>query len=242
MVTVRPRRCFVLSILAHDQFRVKGFRHKTGSLRSDRTVKKLVDFHYAQAPMQIDDCDHSISNKLGGTFGYWQPRGSDPNTECLAAVTWADDLCKQEGPFDGVFAFSQGAALAALLISLQTTQPQAAPHIRFRFACFFSGFIPTVIGGGVRVDSSSKESVTSKGLELPWLPNLNSASEDLHELPSLHCYGTSDDIISSQHSMQLATLFSDKSKTVIEHPGGHMVPAGSVYKKQFKAFILQQTN
>lgn len=144
------RKLRVLALHGYGQT-PQGFRHKTGSLRSDRTVKKVVDFHYAQAPMQIDDCDHSISNKLGGTFGYWQPRGSDPNTECLAAVTWANDLCKQEGPFDGVFAFSQGAALAALLISLQTTQPQAAPHIRFRFACFFSGFIPTVIGGGVRV-------------------------------------------------------------------------------------------
>jgi hypothetical protein len=55
------------------------------------------------------------------------------------AVDYLEDLLEDEGPFDGIFGFSQGAALT---LSYFYQQQAAANPLRAKFACLFSTAIP----------------------------------------------------------------------------------------------------
>lgn len=55
------------------------------------------------------------------------------------AVGYLEDLLEYEGPFDGIFGFSQGAALT---LSYLYQQQAAAEPLRAKFACLFSTAMP----------------------------------------------------------------------------------------------------
>ncbi|KAI4255448.1 MAG: hypothetical protein L6R42_006734 [Xanthoria sp. 1 TBL-2021] len=55
------------------------------------------------------------------------------------AVGYLEDLLEDEGPFDGIFGFSQGAALT---LSYCYQQQAAANPLRTKFACLFSTAMP----------------------------------------------------------------------------------------------------
>ncbi|KAH8690348.1 DUF341 domain-containing protein [Phaeosphaeriaceae sp. PMI808] len=55
------------------------------------------------------------------------------------AVSYLEDLLESEGPIDGIFGFSQGAALT---LSYFYQQQAAASPLRVKFACLFSTALP----------------------------------------------------------------------------------------------------
>jgi pimeloyl-ACP methyl ester carboxylesterase len=55
------------------------------------------------------------------------------------AVEYLQDVLDEEGPFDGIFGFSQGAALT---LSYFYQQQAAGEPIAVKFACFFSAALP----------------------------------------------------------------------------------------------------
>jgi fermentation-respiration switch protein FrsA (DUF1100 family) len=124
-----------------------------------------------------------------GDFGWWHEgfRGWERTRE------WVIELVGREH-FDGVFGFSQGAALAGLLAAVAVVE--AAP-ISFRFVIMVGGFT----------------SAAPQHAALFLRP--------LH-LPSLHVIGRSDVIVPARDSLLLAQRFADP--VIIEHPGGHFIP------------------
>lgn len=56
------------------------------------------------------------------------------------AVNYLEDILEEEGPFDGIFGFSQGAALTLSYFYQQ--QLAAAGSLPVKFACLFSTAIP----------------------------------------------------------------------------------------------------
>lgn len=87
---------------------------------------------------------HAVSND-----GFSDPRELDRTLEYLR------DVLETQGPFDGIFGFSQGAATSAILCALvarpwlhpafsaPSTVPGAAwPPTPFKFAIFCSGYLP----------------------------------------------------------------------------------------------------
>jgi hypothetical protein len=109
-------------------------------------LASVADFFYADAPSLAD-----------GDFGWWHAVDSeqdaasdDPGvgdrhrhykgwTRTRAAIVSAFE---KQGPFDGVLGFSQGAALAALLVGLRAPDGSTTAErpIRFDFAIVVSGF------------------------------------------------------------------------------------------------------
>src|SRR5678815_3082778 len=89
--------------------------------------------------------------------------------------------------FDGVFGFSQGAALTGLLVGLRAPPGTAtADHpLRFDFAIMIGGF-------------PSND---------PDLAKLY-AQRDSYALPSLHVFGRADRIVPSDDSRALAARFA----------------------------------
>ncbi|KAM5560993.1 rhodanese-like domain-containing protein 6 [Rosa sericea] len=136
------------------------------------------------------------------------------------SLAYIKTVFAQDGPFDGVLGFSQGAAMAAAVAFAQQTQtiPSKTAEMQFRFVILCSGF----------------------GIKL--------LKQEFHEermikkchCPSLHIFGNDhgkDRQIATQESRELASLFDDGCSTVIEHDSGHIIPTRPPYIDQIKDFL-----
>ena len=54
-------------------------------------------------------------------------------------------------------------------------------------------------------------------------------------VPTLHVYGRTDAIVETERSRALAALFGGAS--IVEHDGGHMLPAGAGVRREVEAFL-----
>jgi predicted esterase len=126
-------------------------------------------------------------------------------------------MFEREGPFDGVLGFSQGAALAALLVGLRATDGASSAErpLRFDFAIVVSGF-------------------ASNDPELARLYE----RKDGYALPSLHLMGRADGIVPIDLSRGLASRFAHP--TIVEHGGGHVVPSAPSIVEGVRTFLAQR--
>ncbi|HWZ90539.1 MAG TPA: alpha/beta hydrolase fold domain-containing protein, partial [Polyangiaceae bacterium] len=151
-----------------------------------------------------------------GSFGWWHAReagasrrgstGSGVEPGAVRYEGWPATrdfitaLCQRVGPFDGVFGFSQGAALAALLAALGAcpSDHSAEAPPRFDFAIMVGGFA-----------SSDRDHAhlfeTPSGIPVP----------------SLHVIGRADGIVPAARARALAAKF--QAPVILEHDGGHVV-------------------
>jgi predicted esterase len=139
-------------------------------------------------------------------FGWWHEgfSGWDRTRE------WALELLARQH-FDGLFGFSQGAALTGLLAAVQQTETSGD---LFRFAIMVGGF-------------------TSP------LPQHAHLFERKLSLPSLHITGRSDSIVAMRDSLALADRFDHPS--IIEHGGGHVIPASPEIVSLVAGFLQRQS-
>mmetsp|Transcript_4537 Transcript_4537/g.13750 ORF Transcript_4537/g.13750 Transcript_4537/m.13750 type:complete len:220 (+) Transcript_4537:147-806(+) len=195
----------------------EGFRRKTGGTRG--AVSKLVDFSYLNGPIALGNDD------AAGYSWFQYNLGSEAFIASVKqALEHVDKFCRTEGPFDGIFAFSQGSCFAAVLSVLQddfdTQNPcyhalkSLSRYARFKFMAVFAGFLPR--------DDAVKEMV------LQSRPSLD----------TFHCFGESDEIITAQMSRDLANIYGNPQTYV--HEGGHLVPSQAPVRKAFKSFIINQ--
>jgi Serine hydrolase (FSH1) len=140
-----------------------------------------VEFAYADAP--------SLAT---GDFGWWH-EGFDGWER---SRDWAIGLMRARPRYDGIFGFSQGAALAGLLTATQE-----------------SGTAPTGFDVGFAIMVGGFTSDLPEHAEL-----------FRHKLttPSVHVMGRSDMIVPRRDSLRLADRFADP--LIIEHADGHIVP------------------
>lgn len=117
----------------------------------------------------------------------------------------------QEGPFDGILGFSQGAAMAA---SVSTLQRRLKGEVDFRFVILCSGF-------AVNLSDYEQGSINCPSLHIFG----NEQGDDRQ--------------IASQTSRDLASLFEEGCSVTIEHEYGHIVPTRSPYIDEIKNFLLR---
>lgn len=120
------------------------------------------------------------------------------------------ETIQQEGPFDGIFGFSQGASMLHLLLAKAQLGEIDLP---VDFVILSSGF-----------QSLSSLHKTYKDVII--------------KKPSLHMYGTGDEVVACSISENLAAHFENPEKIV--HDGGHFIPPMSKYKNEFSAFLEKQ--
>jgi predicted esterase len=151
-----------------------------------------------------------------GDFGWWHGAFALWNQPFRGWERTRDWVVKlfAEQEFDGVFGFSQGAALTGLLVGMRAPdgQPSEAAPLRFDFAMTAGGFV-------------SNE---------PGHASLYAATAG-HELPSLHMMGRSDTIVPIADSRRLSDRFS--APVVIEHSGGHIIPSTPAVREQVAEFF-----
>jgi acetyl esterase/lipase len=217
----RPRRLRILCL--------HGYHGSGAILRRQMTtwpdeLASLADFVYVDAP-----------SLAAGDFGWWHavaserdPASDDPGlggrhrhykgwARTRTAIVSAFET---QGPFDGVLGFSQGAALAALLVGLRAPDGSTTSErpLRFQFAIVVSGF-------------------ASNDGELAHLYERREA----YDLPSLHVIGgRADAIVPSDDSRRLASLF--RAPQIVEHGGGHVVPGAPDVVARVRAFLEAQVD
>ena len=177
--------------------------HGTGAIlrgQMARLVGSLpanIEFVYLDAP-----------SLALGDFGWWH-EGFDGWERTR---DWAVDLVRAGPRFDGIFGFSQGAALAGLLTTLQESEG-APPEFRFDFAVMVGGF-------------------TSD------LPQHTDLLRHRLTTPSIHVIGRTDVIVPRRDSLRLADRFADP--LVLEHPGGHIVPGHDAVAGPIAGFLASR--
>jgi predicted esterase len=124
-----------------------------------------------------------------GDYGWWHEGFSGWER----TRDWAVELLNS-ARFDGIFGFSQGAALTGLLAGVRENQPSLVP---FEFAIMVGGF-------------------TSN------MPQHAELFRHKLTVPSVHVAGRADGIVPRRDSLLLADRFADP--LIIEHAGGHVIP------------------
>jgi len=138
-----------------------------------------------------------------GDFGWWHEgfRGWEHTRD------WAVDLLRTGPRIDGLFGFSQGAALAGLLAALRDSHPSP---LSFEFAIMVGGFTST-------------------------MPQHAGLFRHKLTVPSVHVTGRADAIVPRRDSLLLADRFADP--LIIEHSGGHVIPGDSAVTTPIADFL-----
>lgn len=173
------------------------------------------EFVYADAP-----------SLAAGDFGWWRAKYSTGSREFNVAryegwsrtCDWVMSTFTKDGPFDGIFGFSQGATLAALLVGLRSPGGIVTERkpLSFDFAI--------VVGGFVATD--------------PSLAMLYESTES-YDMPSVHMIGQADAVVPSYRSQQLSSNF--RAPLVIEHRGGHVIPSTPNICRQVSLFLRDRS-
>ncbi|XP_046671596.1 esterase OVCA2 [Homalodisca vitripennis] len=198
------------------------FKKKIGSFR--KPLKKYADFHFIDAPHLLNG-----SNSQEGTLdsaylpnrsdnictdgrGWWFKQASDEKSDGLQeSLNFFMRTLEENGPFDGVMGFSQGAAFLALACILLQDKLSSSS---VKFVIFVAGFKSHIPFHTKFYDTQTKINI-----------------------PSLHVIGDTDEVISSSRSRELLELFDNSE--VVTHPGGHYVPATKDLKVLYKLFIVK---
>jgi hypothetical protein len=140
-----------------------------------------------------------------GDFGWWH----EGFTGWEGTRDWAVELLRSGPPVDGIFGFSQGAALTGLLAGLRDSQPSL---VQFEFAIMVGGFTST-------------------------MPKHSGLFRRKLIIPSVHVTGRADTIVPMRDSLRLADRFADP--LIIEHAGGHVIPGHSSVTEPITSFLAR---
>jgi len=177
--------------------------HGSGTILRDQMASLVTAL-----PSDIEFVYVSAPSLATGDFGWWHEgfAGWERTRD------WAVDLVRAGPRFDGVFGFSQGAALAGLLTAVQES---AGAPARFHF-----GF--AVMVGGFTSD----------------LPKHAELFRHKLTTPSVHVIGRRDVVVPGKDSLRLADRFV--SPLILEHPGGHVVPGHDAVAGPIAKFLAER--
>lgn len=180
-------------------------------------LEPLAEFVCVDAPsLAMGDFGwwHAVANNNGGPKHAGVDRPTMRYEGWLKTRSWLISLFHQGAPFDGVFGFSQGAAVTSLVVGLRN-HCEAEDRISFDFAMMVGGFASN--------DGSHANLYRRK-------------SE--YDLPSVHIIGDSDFVVSGSRSDRLASFFNNP--LILRHSGGHIIPGNPQVRNGFVAFLQER--
>lgn len=200
----------------------QAFRERTGAFR--KIIKKHAELVFVTAPNivpadPVGDPGASAEATAGpgdGQRGWWFSAQNDSfdahdNSACWKgydeSLKVIEEAFEKEGPFDGVLGFSQGASMISLMCALQERKETS---MSFNFAILVAGF---------RSRSSGHDDLYSNVITLP----------------TLHVFGDTDKVIEKNMSEHLLQYFNEP--TILNHPGGHFIPASGPQKRVYLDFL-----
>lgn len=145
------------------------------------------------------------------------------------ALDYLDDLVAEEGPFDGVLGFSEGASLATAYLLRLAHRDQL--HSTFRFSLLFAsgGFDMSYLQQTPRQQGGSASSLRAPGMGTSegWFRKL--------DIPTLHVIGDADEL--REKSSKMVQLWQAGSAIVVDHPDGHVIPKNGTSLARISAAV-----
>ncbi|XP_035695440.1 esterase OVCA2-like [Branchiostoma floridae] len=196
------------------------FRERTGAFR--KILKKHAELVFVTAPLPVkplennDEEGGAIGASKEDQYGWWYSSNDDSfhaqdyTDVCKGfdqSVEVVKKVFKEQGPFDGVLGFSQGASFVAMLCALREKNEE--PFV-FDFAIMVAGF---------RSRSSQHDELYSTKITCP----------------TLHVYGDTDRVIQKEMSVEMLQYF--KEPVELNHQGGHFIPTSAPQKKVYLDFL-----
>ncbi|XP_055631264.1 esterase AAEL000016 [Toxorhynchites rutilus septentrionalis] len=209
-----------MKVLALHGYRQNGdsFKSKLGSLR--KFINKYVELVFVTAPHICPPLPDS------------EP-GTDPDT--TQRSWWFN---KDDGTFKGTNkngpAIGFGESLK--LVEKIWDEEQCSGLLGFSQGACFVGLLCDLSARGM-TSVKPEFAVLSSGFQSGSLVHLN-YYENKVQIPSLHIYGESDEIIPKAMSIALAETFIDPQ--VLVHPGGHFLPAQATQKQKYVDFFRER--
>ncbi|KAL2831194.1 serine hydrolase FSH [Aspergillus cavernicola] len=161
--------------------------------------------------------------------------GLDDGLDAIAKVL------REEGPFDGVIGFSQGAAMAAMVVSLLDSKRQDA----------FAHFSSSSSGGERFTYPASFEKLSHPSLKFALCYSGFRSPGDRYrafyenppiQTPILHVLGSLDAVVEESRSRALVEVCvgdPESEGKVVWHPGGHFLPSQRPYLDAAVRFIRE---
>ena len=148
-----------------------------------------------------------------GGRGWWTLRPGERTYSAteLPGVEESKALVRSTGPWDGVFGFSQGAMLAALVAADDAARDDGCTTVR---GCAI------IVGAAWPTCEASK------------LESMSSA-----RLRSLHVIGSQDAINPPAQARRVAAHFGEEGARIFTHAGGHIVPMDADALNAYKAIL-----
>ncbi|THD23359.1 Ovarian tumor suppressor candidate 2 [Fasciola hepatica] len=187
------------------------FREKTGAFR--KKLKKSCDFVFFTAPNMIGP-DSGNGWWFSGPDNHFKAQDdSDYDRGFVESLEALKHVIKQEEPFDGILAFSQGAAFMLMVQLLLKSGQFVCETFQPKFSILVAPFL-----------SRSRQ-------HLPLF-------EHKTDIPTLVVYGRADEVIPEGMSRETLPLFEPPA-TVFVHNGGHHIPTDLDAKVAYQEFLLR---
>lgn len=178
------------------------FETQTAAIRFELGDHHTYEFVEGQLPSDMFPELREVTSSTDEFFSYADPDDLD---SCLKALELLDAYVAAEGPFDGIFAFSQGAIIAASYLA-RKTQVDPDTILPFKCAVFFSA--PAVY------DYDSLKNGQFRAVT-------RDMYGELIGIPTAHIWGSNDETIDAA---TVTGLCAPDVTEVYIHDGGHEVP------------------
>lgn len=225
-------------------------------------IQKAFPLHeviasYPTAPIRLlpsdipgyEPSDTGVPDEDIEAYGWWR-RSNSANPPLYTGIeqglTAVAKVLSEEGPFDGVIGFSQGAALAGMLAGLlepgrkevfaQFEKDQSEGAAGLPFPSAFeesSGFSHPPL----------KFALCYSGFRAPGPRYRGFYDNPSIQTPVLHILGSLDAVVEESRSRALIDACvgnSEKDGLVIWHPGGHFLPSQRPFLDAAVRFIQEQ--
>ncbi|KAG2171507.1 hypothetical protein INT43_008233 [Umbelopsis isabellina] len=203
------------------------FSKKTAVLR--KALKDVAELVYVTGPHKVLEpefltveerqaaAEQDVSEELMPYAWFFGRKDDDKYQGFEESIEFLRDVMIKQGPFDGVFGFSQGAAMAALLCGMLENRdvlpgliPADFNHEPFRFAIICAGFLSRATDHQPLV-------------------------EKIVQSPSFHIIGELDTLVAPERMSALAEKFHQPY--IFKHAGGHFVPTNAASRNTLKEWI-----
>ncbi|KAH8548904.1 serine hydrolase FSH [Umbelopsis sp. PMI_123] len=225
-MVVVTRKLRILCLHGYTQNAIT-FSKKTAVLR--KALKDVAELVYVTAPhkvlepefMTVEErqaaAEQEVSEELMPYAWFFGRKDDDKYEGFEDSVEFIKDVMIKQGPFDGVFGFSQGAAMASLLCAMlehRDALPGLIPdnfvQAKFLFSIICAGFVSRATAHQPLFDN-------------------------IIQTPSLHIIGELDTLVAPERMLALSERFNKPA--IFRHAGGHFVPTNAAGRNTIKEYI-----
>lgn len=213
----------------------KVFSEKSSGLR--KLLKKAnIQLEYIDGPVvlekkdlpfEVDDDKWAEILESGVNRAWFYHDSVSKNLDLTDALAAVVQHIKENGPYDGILGFSQGAAVSAIIANnIKTYSELEGVQNYFKVAIHVSGYSFTE-----PKPESNELQITEK-----YVKQFTAPDDPTYITKNIFIYGSNDNSVPSVRSKYLANLYPEDKKITFEHDGGHFVPN----KKDFLKPVVEE--